>query len=64
MSVLAKGKKTVQWTVLREAREKRVPGGPPRKPVLNLVFDTGFCLAIDGDENHRSGCPDGLLRIA
>ena len=44
--VFAKGEKTVQWTVLREAREKQVP---PSAPQIKNPFDMGslfVCIRV------------------
>ena len=39
------GKKTVLWTVLREAREKRVPeDGPSVSVYKSFLIDHHFCI--------------------
>ena len=42
------GEKTVQWTVLREAREKRVPYGvPTRKGYFGILFLLLTAVSLD-----------------
>ena len=48
------GKKTVLWTVLREAREKRVPeDGPEKHKKLQTSCLEFFYSHPDGDENQE-----------